>query len=99
MTPFKLILALIIIIATLSISFSFIYFITDYTHQGIISASYNSYSTLKDKTFEFVRPDYPALVLQGPPKCGTRTFVDTFSRYTDVVQYGPERCGLFNTFN
>eukprot|EP01083_Nonionella_stella_P028374 78145_1 len=37
------------------------------------------------------RPDYPALVLQGPPKCGTRTFVNTLSRYNDVVQYGPER--------
>ena len=37
------------------------------------------------------RPDYPALVLQGPPKAGTRTFVDTLSRYSDVIQYGPER--------
>ena len=37
------------------------------------------------------RPEYPALVLQGPPKCGTRTFVNTLSKFDNVIQYGPER--------
>eukprot|EP01084_Bolivina_argentea_P275790 470429_1 len=45
----------------------------------------------KAKVSNIKRPDYPALVLQGPPKCGTRTFVDTLSRYNDVIQYASER--------
>eukprot|EP01083_Nonionella_stella_P088121 245401_1 len=41
-------------------------------------------------------PEIPSLVLMGPPKAGSRTFINSFSKYNNVLQWHWERafwCG------
>ena len=42
-------------------------------------------------TYDFDPLPLPSLVLTGPPKAGSRSFQNLLSRYSNIVQFGPER--------
>ena len=61
----------------------------NYSHNITKNRITNNYEHDIIDSISFI-PDTPALSLQGPPKAGTRTFMNTFSKFSDVIQYGAE---------